>query len=87
VIQELRDAVLVFMLHLAVVNTGTLQESLQLLVLTLNLPWPLALQQADDDGQEWQPSELVVVVQKDIVKTIDKVPDPWHTLQLYDPFF
>lgn len=78
---------LVFMLHLAVVNTGTLQESLQLLVLTLNLPWPLALQQADDDGQEWQPSELVVVVQKDIVKTIDKVPDPWHTLQLYDPFF
>ena len=71
--QELRRAVLVFVLHLAVVNSSTLQESLQLLVHNLNLPWVLALQQADDCDQEWQPSELAVAVQDDLVTYIDKV--------------
>jgi len=78
-VQELRKTVLVFTLHLAVVNTGTIQQTLQLLVHNLNLPWPLALQQADDlGGQEWQPSGLAVAVQDDIIATIDKVPPPSH---------
>jgi hypothetical protein len=76
-VQELRKTVLVFMLHLAVVNTGTIQQTLQLMVLNLNLPWPLALQQAEGvGGQEWQPSGLAVAVQDDIIATLDKVHIP-----------
>ena len=83
--QELRRAVLVFVLHLAVVNSGTLQESLQLLVHNLNLPWALALQQADDCDREWQPSGLAVAVQDDIVTYIDKVRFRCITLLCHTP--
>ena len=61
------------MLHLAVVNSTTTHQILQVLVLNLGLPWALAAQQADVMGKEWHPSLEVQAVQDDIIETLEKV--------------
>lgn len=61
------------MLHLAVVNSTTTLQILQVLVLNLGLPWALATQHPDVMGKEWHPSHEVQAVQDDIIEALEKV--------------
>ena len=78
-LQELRAAVLSFMLHLVVVNSTLTQQTLQVLVHSLNLPFAKAQAQPDAPFEEWRLSEQALAVQNDVIATLEQVPCPRAT--------
>ena len=54
------------MLHLVLVNVAMMQQTLQVLVMNLNLPLRL-LRLPESLTEEWRPSEEVILVQGAIV--------------------
>lgn len=71
--QALRNALLSFMLHLVLVNGLMMQQTLQVLVHNLNLPFKLSQRHSDVITAEWKPSEQVITIQDDIIHTLETV--------------
>ena len=63
-----------FMLHLVVVNSTLTQQTLQVLVHSLNLPFARAQAQPDVPADEWRLSEQALAVQNDVIATLEQVP-------------